>query len=1638
MAEDKNPSAEAEKNNNNIDAGAYRILRNRLDTAANDLKSRLGKLNEERKSVFGSVESRIIGNERVTTENNCVARDMISVGHHLLFGYNVHLGLKSEMEVSDVFNVYEFNDNSFHDAGLELINDSTFESDFRDLYKYYKNTVFEKFAVIGPFLYMVFRVGKNKGDIKTFKWLIAENAFQYQGNRSDHEFKFPPQFEFEWVRTTRDSHRSGKHPHVSVLDKVFIETVGGDLTIKVEDNTDNGEGILSEPVEDRDQKLDDAEIYYADLDNIILLKIKPFREKEFRYIVYNHRIKQAKRIDAIKDSCVLLPDNHGIIFSKGYYLQTGEYKLFENEVQGLLFEKMIASPNGEDFMYVFYSMDYGAYIMLPYNLINQHVENLIVCHGYSFFPDGELIYFTDQSNATKHHTIQIWQTPFVSPDYVPPVQSDCYLFKIGNKDIVRAMAECTELLNLLQKDDESYANLYYDIVKLAGDITDSYFWIREEAAFNLAAALTVVRNTASSAIDEFQKVQRIKQNTRQQTEKYAVEVKEVLRVISRERFEDIDAFVGVLSKIRGLRGEVISLKDLRYADTKFIEGLEKELEKEAEKVSERCVRFLLDESSLTPYHTKLEEQKEGIEKATRVAEVSERIEELNDISAGLEMLIDTVSNLKIEDATETTRIIDNISLIFSDLNQLKSRAGNIRSGFRKGESTAEFHAQIRLVEQAIVNYLDLCDTPEKCEEYLTRLMVQLEELEAKFSDFDEFITNITEKREEVYEAFENRKLNIVEARNNRANTLMSSADRILKGIQNRVARFEDTKDINGYFASDMMIDKVRDIIKELQQLNDSVKADELQGKLKNLREEALRQLRDKQDIFVAGANLVKFGDHHFSVNTQALDLTIVNRNQELFYHLTGTGFFEKVEDERLAGTREVWEQTVVSENQQVYRGEYLAYKIYTDAVAGRGESKDHLYMLTIPDLQAYVQQYMAPRYAEAYVKGVHDKDAALLLKSLLELDHNSDLLRYDPLTRACGYFCWNYAFGVERRAILDKRLKGTGIILKVFPDPGSFSEVRADLEAEVKAVLAKNELFAEVSCAQVAAYLFDELVRSNTFILSHEAEVLYKNFTQYLEKSRTKELLESSLEMLKDNCEEQFILARNWLHAFIKNKEGQEQLKEFADEATLLLLNKDEQWNIVKASLQVTLEGFSGNHAVVEDGKYHLHYNKFLNKMRHYESHTVPLFERYIKAKNKAVDEKKASLRLQEFLPKVMSSFVRNRLIDEVYLPLIGANFAKQLGAAGDNKRTDNSGMLLLVSPPGYGKTTLMEYIASRLGIIFMKINGPALGNRVTSLDPVEAPNAGAREEIEKLNLAFEMGDNVMIYVDDIQHCSAEFLQKFISLCDAQRRIEGVYKGRSKTYDFRGKKVCVVMAGNPYTETGEKFRIPDMLANRADTYNLGDIIGDKAEAFRLSYIENSMTSNTTLNKLSNRSAKDIYTFMQLAENGDRDDLSFEGNYSPEEISEIVSVLKKLFAVREAVLKVNLQYIYSASQSDDYREEPAFKMQGSYRNMNKMAEQVVPVMNDEELVTLIRTHYNNESQTLTTDAEANLLKFKAINNWLTEEEEARWNVIKQTFQKNQKFRGAGDNQVGLLVSQLSVLGDGVDGIRKAIEYRGKGE
>ncbi len=221
-----------------------------------------------------------------------------------------------------------------------------------------------------------------------------------------------------------------------------------------------------------------------------------------------------------------------------------------------------------------------------------------------------------------------------------------------------------------------------------------------------------------------------------------------------------------------------------------------------------------------------------------------------------------------------------------------------------------------------------------------------------------------------------------------------------------------------------------------------------------------------------------------------------------------------------------------------------------------------------------------------------------------------------------------------------------------------------------------------------------------------------------------------------------------------------------------------------------------------------------------------------------------------------------------------------------------------------------------------------------------------------------------------------------------------------------------------------------MLSNRADTYNLGDILGSHADAFKASYIENALTSNNVLSKLSSRSQKDVYAVMHLAEHGTDESADFEGNYTPAEIDELVKVTRHLMAVRDTILRVNLEYIASAAQEDAYRTEPAFKLQGSYRNMNRIAEKILPLMTEEEVRQLILDHYQSESQTLTTGAEANLLKFYELEGLLTEEQAERWTDIKKSFNKNKLLGGAGENDpVARVVAQLSALNDAAQNLNQ---------
>lgn len=1609
---------EGNKATDTLDAGTYEIIRKRLHDQRDELLSRLSKLNTSRKEVFSSTDLTLIANQRISTENSCVARGIMASENLCIFAYNVHFGLRSDINLSDVFSIYLFENNQFTPQSLDILNDPDFLNDYKNLYKYYRDSIFARFRKTENYLYMIFQTGKSSSDAKAFKWLIKDNKLIYQDDRSFHEVKKSPQHEFQWIKTTLEDRRLGTYPHVSILDKVFIEATGGDITFKIENNTDSGQGIYSEKVENKDQQLDDADYYYADLGNLILIRIKPYQE-DFRAFVFNTRTKEVVNIKLLNEVGILLPDKQGIIFPNGYYLQNGENKIFENNLENFEFIRRTASPNGEDYLYIFYQNESNTYILMSYNIIKQSVETPIICHGFTVYDDGTLIFLRSEKEATRHHQVQIWQTPYQKTLIENKEKKDNFLYKVGNKDIVKAMAECQEVVHLIDKED-SYEGLYEDIVKKSNDIVDAYFWVADPKTYSLSAPLLQIKDIANTAIDEFAKVQSQKTYSLDLLNDAKKKVEQLLFNIKNSKFDTLDLLVKLLADTRRLHGEIIELGNVKYIDVSQVEGIKTLLFTTGENLSTQTVDFLLKDEALAPYENKVKDQKDLVEKVIKVIDANEIDDNCKLISSELELLIDILNSLKIADTTQTTRIIEKISLIFSSLNEVRAQLKRKIDSLKTKESAAEFRAQLTLLEQSIVNFLELANSPEKCDEYFTKVSVQVEELESKFADFDEFIIVISDKRNEVVKAFDGKKAQLIERINKRTSSLEQIGLRVLKNIENKALSFKTKEDLQVFYSTDLMIDKVRKLVEELKELGDVSKAENLENSLKTSQEDALRILKDKTELFVDGENIIALGSHKFSVNRQALDLTVVRRDNRLFYHLTGTNFYHELRNDDINKYQSIWEQEIVSENSKVYRSEYLAYTAFQESLSTKNF-----------DAKTFISKRVEQNYSESYMKGVHDYDALRIFECTEKVHKELGVLAFSPRIRVSSQIFWYSLPDIEKNKFA-KLISSANIVLKAFPDSTNYQYVLSQIRERFKVW---NTYFTTTDDFNnnIALYLFNQFADTIAITYSVQADDLRNHFIKYLKDNSLIDSFEEDVENSSFEPIDRFYLVQNWLISFVELSAEYSKYKKYTGEVACLLLLKNQKYELLRASDTIDLDELRGSHPILDNGHYVADYHEFIVKLDEFVSDSVPAYNDFTTLKENLVSKFKKSLKIDELKPRVLTSFVRNKLINEIYLPLIGSNLAKQLGVAGENKRTARMGMLLLISPPGYGKTTLMEYLANTMGLNFVKINGPTIGHSITSIDPTEAKTSGAREELKKINLSFEMSDNVMLYLDDIQHCSSEFLQKFISLADGQRKMDGIFEGESKTYDLRGKRFCVVMAGNPYTESGDKFQIPDMLANRADVYNLGDVIGGSAHLFKLSLLENAIAENQYMQKIASKSFSDFYKLLDYVETESEMLPDLEANHTQQDIDDFVAVVRNAIVVRNVVLQVNQNYIASAAMQDAYRVEPPFKLQGSYRNMSKLITLIVPLMNKKEIDQLILTHYENESQTLTSDSESNLLKLKEIANMQTETEKERWLQIKEIFNKNNRL-GSIDktNQTGLVLAQLSQFNDNLGDIVKALK------
>ncbi|WP_272948682.1 DNA repair ATPase [Micromonospora endolithica] len=1665
-----------------LDAGSYEVLRNRLVGQAAELARRAEGLNARRLEVFGSTELRLLSTERIRTEHNCVPRDIVPVGGLMLFGYNVFIGLKPETAVDDVFSLHHFARSRaagstdggatgsvdgdgfrFDAAGPDelptLLRDPRFQRDFGELYRYYRQTRLLQLRRLDGLLLAVFQTGPRTDDIRVLRWRIGtDGTVAYLDSRGERDHVFPPTHDFEWIETTREDHVLGRHPHISIADEVFVETVGGTLTVKVENNTETGAGVYSEPVDEPLQSLADADVSWARVGPLILLRLRPYKETEWRHLVFNTLTREVIRLDGIGPACQRLPDDHGIIFPGGYHLATGVTRTFDTDVAELEFERVVRSPNGEDVLYVFHARADGRSLLLPYNAIRKEVAAPLPCHGFSIFDDGTLVVFRATSEEpTRVHPMQIWQTPYVSDAYAAAQPAGTGpLERVGNADLVRGISDCLSVARTVDGTSPT-TGVYEALIAACARITDHYHWLGEADLGDLRTPLTELRRTAVAVLDEYEKVRALTAQAATEVRESAERIASLSRRARGEAPLTADDWVRQLAGLRQARGHLETLRELRYVDHGRLDELAARLDEELTAAGRRAVNFLSRDDAFTGYQGEVERLAGQAAGIGTVAEAGTVRDELAGRAEGLQTITDVVGGLDIADATVRTGILTRVGEVLGGVNRARALLDNRRRELLEVEGRAGFAAEFALLGQAVTGALAAADTAESCDEQLGRLLLRVEDLESRFGEFDDFLGELATRRTEIYEAFSSRKQALLDDRARRADRLVSSAERIMTSVHRRLTSLGSLDDINTYFAADPMVGKLRSVVDELRTLGDQVRAEELDGRIRAARQEAGRGLRDRLDLYADGGETIRLGRHRFAVNTQPVDVTVVPHDGRMAVAVTGTDYRAPVFDEEFQRTRRFWDQLLVSESPQVYRAEYLATAILATAEVGRdGLGMDALHAAAVEadQLRDLVRRFAETRYDEGYERGVHDHDATEILRTLLRLHAGAGLLRYPPAARAAAQLFWRFGTDEPARTGWTARAASLARARDRFgrpdrdatphPEHGgpavdgdAIDRLSAELAASISRFLGDAGLTGLADEAELAGeYLFEELaVPPAGFVTGAGARAMLDKFRRALggPQSRSAREFDADLRALDADLTSRYQLVQAWLTAFLATDDGTLSGYDLPEAVAVELCGTGLPRHEATATMVETVGGLLGAHPRIDGSAITLRLDETLARTRRFRTEQVPAYRDYQRRRNALVTTERDRLRLAEYRPQVFGAFVRNRLLDEVYLPLIGDNLARQLGATGDAKRVDQSGLLLLISPPGYGKTTLMEYVASRLGLVFVKVNGPALGSAVTSLDPADAPDAAARQEVEKISFALELGNNVLLYLDDIQHTSPELLQKFISLCDGQRRMEGVWEGRTRTYDLRGKRFAVCMAGNPYTESGQRFRIPDMLANRADVWNLGDVLSGREEVFALSYLENALTANPVLAPLAGRDRGDLELLVRMARGDDSVRADQLGHpYSPVELEQVVSVLRKLLRVQQVVLANNQAYIASAAQSDASRTEPPFQLQGSYRNMNKLAERVVPVLTDDELEAVIDDHYVGEAQTLAAGAEANLLKLAELRGRLTPEQARRWAEVKDGYLRERALGGASDDPVDRAVGALGLLADRVGGVAVAID------
>ena len=368
----------------------------------------------------------------------------------------------------------------------------------------------------------------------------------------------------------------------------------------------------------------------------------------------------------------------------------------------MLIERVVHAPNGEDVLYVFYNRLTGDYVLMPYRLIAQKVEERISCNGFSLFPNGHLAAVPRRAGTAEasHDSTAADAVPSARATNRPD-SGRRFSIRWATRRWCAASPECNEVLTLDSEGQSLRRTLHRSRQALRRHPRLLSVAVRARRASELDAALRQVREAADKAVDEFDKVRRL------QREAVATRRRRCAQRCE-ERFQEVRRVeLQVPQRLRGQpRRACGSCAANSSRSRKCATSMWRRWRKSSRPWSSRrtscrnaCVQFLLKPEALEPYRRQAAEHL-----ATRRdrhqgrRRPGDREGGRRRRAANWKCSSRSSTACKIEDATETTRIIDGITAVYSTLNQVKAALKKRLQNLVASEGAAQFAAQTQAAE----------------------------------------------------------------------------------------------------------------------------------------------------------------------------------------------------------------------------------------------------------------------------------------------------------------------------------------------------------------------------------------------------------------------------------------------------------------------------------------------------------------------------------------------------------------------------------------------------------------------------------------------------------------------------------------------------------------------------------------------------------------------------------------------------------------------------------------------------------------------------------------------------------------------------------------------------------------------------